>query len=202
MSRHAAAAAAEARRLPSTRARMSRRKTVRRRLAGKAVQASNTRLRNTTKTRRAAAANSAAAFEPTSPASAGLFFAMGGDAARKHIKDDFHKKPRAAPCSYQQLGQVGIYPRLRTSSELFVEITRFIWEANPSYDVYQEFTKRHFQVDYKVHELISARMKIEEEKKQSAAPDDLPGNARHSEGGLFKRLFWGALVAAKARGAA
>jgi hypothetical protein len=45
-------------------------------------------------------------------------------------------------------------------------------------------------------------MKIEEEKKQSVAPDDLPGNARHSEGGLFKRLFWGALVGAKARGAA
>jgi hypothetical protein len=83
-------------------------------------------------------------------------------------------------------------PRLRTSSELFVEITRFIWDANRSY-VYQEFTKRHFQVDYKVHELISARMKIEEQKKQSAAPDDLPDNARHSEGGLFKRLFWGAL---------
>jgi hypothetical protein len=31
-------------------------------------------------------------------------------------------------------------PRLRTNSELFVEITRFIWDANPSYDVYQEFT--------------------------------------------------------------
>ena len=93
-------------------------------------------------------------------------------------------------------------PKLRTSSELFVEITRFIWDANPSHDVYQEFTKRHFQADYKVQELISARMKIEEQKKQSAAPDDLPDNARHSEGGLFKRLFRGVLVAAKARGAA
>jgi hypothetical protein len=82
-------------------------------------------------------------------------------------------------------------PRLRTSSELFVEITRFIWDANPSYDVYQEFTKRDFQVGYKVHELISARMKIEEQKKQSGAPDDLPDNARHSEGGFFKRLFRG-----------
>jgi hypothetical protein len=30
-------------------------------------------------------------------------------------------------------------------SPLFIEITRFIWDANPSYDVYQEFTKRHFQ---------------------------------------------------------
>src|ERR1700756_448203 len=84
-------------------------------------------------------------------------------------------------------------PRLRRNSELFIEITRFIWDANPSYDIYQEFTKRHFQVDYKVHELISASMKIEEEKKQRAAPDDLPDNARHSERGLFKRLFWGGL---------
>src|SRR5215831_12127196 len=58
-------------------------------------------------------------------------------------------------------------PRLRTSSELFVEITRFIWDANPRYDVYQEFTKRHFQVGYKVHELISARMKIEEQRNRA-----------------------------------
>jgi hypothetical protein len=28
----------------------------------------------------------------------------------------------------------------------FIEIAWFIWDANPSYDVYQEFTKRHFQV--------------------------------------------------------
>ena len=82
-------------------------------------------------------------------------------------------------------------PRFRTSSELFVEITRFIWDANPSYDVYQEFAERHFQVGYKVHELISARMKIEEQEKQSAAPGSLPDNTRHSEGGFFKRLFRG-----------
>ena len=35
-------------------------------------------------------------------------------------------------------------PRLRKSSELFIEIVRFIWDANPSYDVYREFSKRHF----------------------------------------------------------
>jgi hypothetical protein len=29
-------------------------------------------------------------------------------------------------------------PRLKTNSELFVEITQFIWDANPSYDVYNE----------------------------------------------------------------
>jgi hypothetical protein len=83
----------------------------------------------------------------------------------------------------------GSNPRLRTNSALFVEITRFIWEANPSYDVYQEFTKRHFQVRYKVHELISARLKIEKQKKQSAAADDLTDNTRRFDGGFFKRLF-------------
>src|SRR6266487_4226262 len=62
-------------------------------------------------------------------------------------------------------------PGLRRSSELFIEITRLIWDANPSYDVYQEFIKRHFQVRYKVHELIGARLKIEEREKQSAAAD-------------------------------
>jgi hypothetical protein len=71
-------------------------------------------------------------------------------------------------------------PKLRTNSALFVEITRFIWDANPSYDVYQEFTKRHFQISYKVHELISARLKIEKQQKQSAAADHR---------GFFKRLF-------------
>jgi hypothetical protein len=83
----------------------------------------------------------------------------------------------------------GSNPRLRRNSELFIEITRFIWDANPSYEVYQEFTKRHFQVAYKVHELISAGLKIEKQKKQSAAADDLTDNTRHYEGGFFKRLF-------------
>src|SRR5262245_26306149 len=80
----------------------------------------------------------------------------------------------------------GSNPRLRTNSELFVEITRFIWDANPSYDVYHEFTKRHFQAGYKVHELISARLK---QNKQSDATDDVTDDARLYEGGFFKRLF-------------
>jgi hypothetical protein len=82
-------------------------------------------------------------------------------------------------------------PRLRTNSKLFVEITRFIWDAKPSYDVYHEFTKRHFQASYKVHELISARLKIEKQNKQSGAEDDLTDNTRPPgyEGGFFKRLF-------------
>ena len=83
----------------------------------------------------------------------------------------------------------GSNPRLRTNSELFVEITRFIWDANPSYAVYHEFTKRHFQASYKVHELISARLKIEKQNKQSGAADDVTDNARLYEGGFFKRLF-------------
>jgi|SRR5882724_7428149 hypothetical protein len=45
----------------------------------------------------------------------------------------------------------GSNPRLRRNSELFMEIVRFIWDANPSYDVYREFTKRHFSVPYRVH---------------------------------------------------
>jgi len=79
-------------------------------------------------------------------------------------------------------------PRLRRNSELFIEITRFIWDANPSYEVYREFTKRHFQARYKVHELIGARLKMENQKKR-AAEDHLTDNTRHREGGFFKRLF-------------
>ena len=82
-------------------------------------------------------------------------------------------------------------PRLKANSELFVEITRFIWDAHPSYEVYNEFTKRHFQANYKVHELISARLKIEKQNKQSGAADDLTANTRPHvhEGGFLKRLF-------------
>jgi hypothetical protein len=82
----------------------------------------------------------------------------------------------------------GSNPRLRTNSELFVEITRFIWDANPSYDLYHEFTKRHVQANYKVHELISARPKIEKQNKQSGAAEDVTDNARHYEGGFFQAI--------------
>jgi hypothetical protein len=57
-------------------------------------------------------------------------------------------------------------PRLRRDSELFMEIIRFIWDANPSYDVYREFSKRHLFVPYKVQELIGARIKIEKREEQ------------------------------------
>jgi hypothetical protein len=47
-------------------------------------------------------------------------------------------------------------PALRRNSELYIDIIRFIWDANPSYDVYREFSQRHLLVGYKVHELIGA----------------------------------------------
>ena len=77
-------------------------------------------------------------------------------------------------------------PTLRINSELFVEITRFIWDANPSYDVYQEFNKRHLIVRYKVHDLIAARLKMEKQEQQRAAAERRTDNC---EGGFFKRLF-------------
>ena len=80
-------------------------------------------------------------------------------------------------------------PRLRTNSELFVEIARFIWDANPSYDIYNEFTKRHFQAGYRVHELISARIKTEKQNNHTASADVLSNNTSRYERGFFKRLF-------------
>src|SRR5438045_9505096 len=82
-------------------------------------------------------------------------------------------------------------PTLRRNSRVFVEITQFIWDADPSYDLYNECTKRHFQANYKVHELVSARLKIEEQNKQSGAAHDLTDKPRPHvhEGGFFKRLF-------------
>jgi hypothetical protein len=79
-------------------------------------------------------------------------------------------------------------PTLRRNSELFLEIIRFIWEANPSYDIYREFNKRHLLVPYKVHELISARLKLEKQEQRAAA-DQRAAETRRYEGGFFKRLF-------------
>jgi hypothetical protein len=80
-------------------------------------------------------------------------------------------------------------PTLRRDSELFLEIIRFIWDANPSYDVYREFSKRHLLVPYKVHELISARLKIEKLEQQSVAADQSAEDTGQNSGGFFKRLF-------------
>ena len=80
-------------------------------------------------------------------------------------------------------------PTLRRNSEVFLEIIRFIWNANPNYDVYREFSKRHLLVPYKVHELISARLKIEKREQQSARLDQRTEPRRQRQGGFFARLF-------------
>lgn len=80
-------------------------------------------------------------------------------------------------------------PGLRRNSELFLEIIRFIWEANPSYDIYREFNKRHLIVPYKVHELISARLRVEKQEQRRAAADQHAHEVRRHEGGFFQRLF-------------
>jgi hypothetical protein len=80
-------------------------------------------------------------------------------------------------------------PTLRRNSEVFLEIIRFIWDANPSYDVYREFSKRHLVVPYKVHELITARLKIENREHHSAVADDRTEGRLNDECGFFKRLF-------------
>jgi hypothetical protein len=89
-------------------------------------------------------------------------------------------------------------PALRRNSEVFLEIIRFIWEANPSYNVYREFSQRHMLVPYKVHELISARLKIERRERQGIPANGCAEDRRRYEGGFFKRFF-GALQFRKAQ---
>jgi hypothetical protein len=80
-------------------------------------------------------------------------------------------------------------PGLRRNSELFMEIVRFIWDANPSYEVYLEFSKRHLLVPYKVHELIGARLKMEKREQQSALAARRVEDAGRDKDGFFKRLL-------------
>jgi hypothetical protein len=81
-------------------------------------------------------------------------------------------------------------PRLRRDSALFMEIVQFIWNANRSYEVYQEFSKRHLFVRrHKVHELIIARMKREKQAQEGATPVQRVEDASQSAPGFFKRLF-------------
>ena len=42
-------------------------------------------------------------------------------------------------------------PKLRRDSKLFVELVRFIWDAIPSYDVYQEFSRRNLFVSHGIN---------------------------------------------------
>jgi hypothetical protein len=81
-------------------------------------------------------------------------------------------------------------PSLRRDSGLFIEIVQFIWDANPSYDVYQEFSERHFVRRYKVHELIIARLKREKQAQKIATTAQRIEHARQPARGFFKRLFW------------
>jgi hypothetical protein len=111
-----------------------------------------------------------------------------GALSKSHVQQLLRSKDARVRCAAFTLLETS-NPSLRRSSELFIEIARFIWDANPSYDVYREFTKRHHQVRYKVHELISARLKIERQQKQSAAADHLTDKTRNYQGGFFKRLF-------------
>jgi hypothetical protein len=52
-----------------------------------------------------------------------------------------------------------------------------------------EFSKRHMLVPYKVHELISARLKIEKREQQSAILDQHTEHRRQRQGGFFARCF-------------
>jgi hypothetical protein len=79
-------------------------------------------------------------------------------------------------------------PRLRRDSALFMEIVQFILNANPSYEMYQEFSKRHLFVRHKVHELIIARIKREKRTHESATVQRVE-DAPQSAPGFFKRLF-------------
>jgi hypothetical protein len=82
-------------------------------------------------------------------------------------------------------------PTFKRNSEVFLEVIRFIWDANPSYDVYREFTKRHLLVPYKVHELMSARLKVEKREQKCAPADQRNEDKRQRQyrDGFFRRLF-------------
>jgi hypothetical protein len=111
-----------------------------------------------------------------------------GALSRSHVYQLLRSKDARVRCAAFTLLETS-NPSLRRSSELFIEIARFIWDANPSYDIYQEFIKRHFQAPFKVHELISARLEMEKQKKQSATADHADNIRHYEKGGFFKRLF-------------
>jgi hypothetical protein len=111
-----------------------------------------------------------------------------GALSKSHVHQMLASKdPRVRRAAYTLLEASN--PGLRRNSELFLEIIRFIWEANPSYDIYREFNKRHLIVPYKVHELISARLRVEKQEQQRAPADQHADEVRRHEGGFFQRLF-------------
>jgi hypothetical protein len=108
-----------------------------------------------------------------------------GALSRSHVRDMLGSKDeRVRRAAFTLLEASN--PTLRRDSELFMEVVRFIWNANPSYDVYREFSERHLFVPYKVHELIGARLEIEKRQRLAAA-DRRTEAARES--GFFRRLF-------------
>jgi hypothetical protein len=109
-----------------------------------------------------------------------------GALSRSHVRDMLGSKDaRVRHAAFTLLEASN--PTLRRDSELFMEIVRFIWDANPSYDVYREFSDRHLFVPYKIHELIGARLEIEKRERQTTAAHRRPEATR--QGGFFKRLF-------------
>jgi hypothetical protein len=109
-----------------------------------------------------------------------------GALSRSHVHDMLGSKDeRVRRAAFTLLEASN--PALRRDSELFMEIVRFIWNANPSYDVYREFSERHLFVRYKVHELIGARLEIEKRQQLAAATDRRTEAARQA--GFFRRLF-------------
>ena len=71
-----------------------------------------------------------------------------GSISRSHVYSMLaSKEARVRRAAFTLLE--GSNPRLRRNSELFIEIARFIWDANPSYDVYLEFSKRNLFVQDK-----------------------------------------------------
>jgi hypothetical protein len=109
-----------------------------------------------------------------------------GALSKSHVRDMLGSKDaRVRRAAFTLLEASN--PTLRRDSELFMEIVRFIWNANPSYDVYREFSDRHVFAPYKIHELIGARLEIEKRERQANAVDRRTEATRQS--GFFKRLF-------------
>src|SRR5262249_37270368 len=109
-----------------------------------------------------------------------------GALSRSHVRDMLGSKDaRVRRAAFTLLEASN--PTLRRDSELFMEIVRFIWDANPSYDVYREFSDRHLFVPYKIHELIGARLEIEKRERQTAAAHRRTEAKRQD--GFFQRLF-------------
>jgi hypothetical protein len=109
-----------------------------------------------------------------------------GDLTKLHVYDMLRSKEARVRRAAFTLLEIS-NPSLRRDSGVFMEITRFIWDANPSYDVFREFNERHLLVRHKVHELISARFELEKKEKQRAATNRFTNNTNRYR--FFRRLL-------------